>query len=50
MSDPIGGGSGGYLEPLKVVFDESFEDKRPQFETGGAGESVEGHVGGWVFG
>lgn len=54
LSDPIGG-SGGYLlcdlEPLKVVFDESFEDERPQFKTSSAGEAIEGHsADGWALG
>lgn len=54
VSDPIGGGGGGYLlrdlEPLKIVFDEGFEDEWPQLETSGAGEPVEGHDGGWASG
>lgn len=53
LSDPIGG-SRGYLlcdlEPLKVVFDESFEDEWPQFKTSSAGEAVEGHgADGWAL-
>jgi hypothetical protein len=36
------------LEPLKVVFDEGFEDEGPQFKTSGASETVEGHNSGWA--
>lgn len=36
------------LEPLKVVFGESFEDEGPKLKTSGASETVERHNAGWV--
>jgi len=51
VNDPIGGRSGGCpmcgLEPIKVVFYESFEDEGHQFKTSCDSKTVEGHnVGG----
>lgn len=32
------------------MFDQSFEDERPQFKTSRTGEAVEGHDSGWAVG